>query len=146
MTLVRPADGARGVRHIRKKRGLMDQRSSLRSPPLERVGRMSSTELGSQVASTHCFGAGVPAGNRKGLGWLAVLLVPVTCCAAPLLVVALSAAGAAAWGGLGAGAAAAVAVVLFVVVRRRRYAACGTSMCEPPTSGLAPGSTGGLGA
>lgn len=93
-----------------------------------------------------CFGAGVPAGNRKGLGWLAVLLVPVACCAAPLLVVALSAAGAAAWGGLGAGAAAAVAVVLFVVVRRRRYAACGTSMCEPPTSGLAPGSTGGLGA
>ena len=121
----------------------MDQGSSLRSPPAERRGRSWSAKPAPEV-STNCFCVGAPAGSRKGLGWL-VMLIPIACCGGPLLVVALSAAGAAALGGLGAGAAAAAAVVLFVALRRRRQAACGTSMCEPPAGGLTPGPDGDLG-
>ena len=121
----------------------MGQRSSLRSPPAEGRGRSWGAEPAPEV-STNCFGVGAPAGSRKGLGWL-VILIPIACCGGPLLVVALAAAGAAALGGLGAGTAAAVAVVLFVALRRRRHAACGTSMCEPPAIGLAPGTSGDLG-
>ncbi len=124
----------------------MGQRRSLRTPAAAGPGRSSRAELGSQVASTRCFGAGVPSDSRKGFGWLAMLLVPVACCVAPLLVVALSAAGAGAWGGLGAGVAVATAVMLLAVMRRRRAAAYDTRRCEPPASGLAPRSTGGLGA
>jgi hypothetical protein len=81
----------------------------------EGLGRSSSAESWSRVASTQCFGTDAPADGRKGLGWLAVLAIPVACCGGPLLVVALAAAGAAAWGGLGAVAAVAVAVTLPVV-------------------------------
>lgn len=121
----------------------MEQRSSLRSPPAKRRERSWSAKPAHEV-STNCFGAGAPAGGRKGLGWL-VMLIPIACCGGPLLVVALAAAGAAALGGLGAAAAAAAAVVLFVALRRRRQATCDTTMCEPPSSGLAPGPSSDLG-
>ncbi|MDA8286052.1 MAG: hypothetical protein M0Z42_22740 [Actinomycetota bacterium] len=120
----------------------MDQRSSLRSPPAKGRGRSWGAKPAPEV-STNWFGVGAPAGSRKGLGWL-VMLIPIACCGGPLLMVALAAAGTAVWGGLGAGAAIAVAVVLFIALRRRR-GACGAAMCEPSAGGLAPGTSGDLG-
>ena len=126
----------------------MDQQSSLHGPPVEGFQLERSSRAGTwpRVASMQCFGAGVPSESRKGLGWLAMLAIPVASCVGPLLVVALSAAGAGAWGGLGAGVAVATAVTLLVVMRRRRAAAYGTRRCEPPAGGPAARSTGGLGA
>ena len=114
----------------------------------EGLGRSSSAESWSRVASTQCFGTDAPADSRKGLGWLAVLAIPVACCVGLLLVVAPVATGVAAWGGLGAGAAVAVAAALLAVVRRRRAGVCGAPMCESPTDWLADdqGPKGGVGA
>ncbi len=126
----------------------MDQVSPLGDLSGEGLGRSSGAGSSSRVAGAQCFGTDAPAERRKGLGWLAVLAIPVACCGGPLLVVALAAAGAAAWGGLGAGAAIAVAVTLLVVVRRRRAGACGAPVCEPPAGGLGDdrGPKGGVGA
>lgn len=125
----------------------MDQASPLRNLSAEGLGRSSSAGSWPRVASTQCFGTDAPADGRKGLGWLAVLAIPVACYGGPLLVVALAAAGAAAAGGLGAGAAIAVAVTLLVVVRHRRAGACGAPMCEPSADWLADdqGPKGGVG-